>query len=101
MLIKRKEINETQGLEYIKSFNKFFIFVIFSVLILIIRVIGSDVLKYMDKESNSCFILIFITFILDILLFPVIVLIFCFKKYLSKLYSLVRKNLIIIIIQEY
>ena len=82
MLIKRKEINETQGLEYIKSFNKFFIFVIFSVLSLIIRVIGSDVLKYMDKESNSCCILIFITFILDILLFPVIVLIFCFKKYL-------------------
>ena len=82
MLIKRKEINETQGLEYIKSFNKFFIFVIFSVLSLIIRVIGSDVLKYMDKESNGCFILIFITFILDILLFPVIVLIFCFKKYL-------------------
>ena len=34
----------------------------------------------MDQASNIYFILLFITFILDIILFPIIVLILCFKQ---------------------
>lgn len=79
-MIKTREIKEDSGNEYIKSLNKFLFFIWISGVSLVVELIANYVLHYLNKEKMVYFFLFYITSILDLLLYPIIVLIFCYTK---------------------
>ena len=93
LMIKNEEIDENAGAQYINSFNKFFLFTMLALSSLILEVITSYIAEIEGISDKVYFILVFISCLIDILLYPVIIGVFCFTKVpVNELLPCLRKN---------
>ena len=82
-LIKSEEVQDDSGNEYMKSFKKFFFFsmmTLFSLIVEIVTGILSNSFKDSKKSKMPYFVLVFISCLIEILLYPTVLMIFCFKR---------------------
>ena len=82
-LIKSEGVQDDSGSEYIKSFKKFFYFSIMTLFSLIFEIITgvlSNSFKNDTTKKTPYFILVFLSCLIEILLYPTVLMIFCFKR---------------------
>ena len=80
LMIRNAEIEEVFGMNYIKSFNVFYVFVILNCIYLVAEAASIFLLFKMNKSDLVFFILFFIVCIFENSLYSITVLMFCYKK---------------------
>ena len=79
-LLKNEEIEGNTEGEYLKIFRKFFFSTMLTLCSLIFEVVTSFVSESLKDRKIAYFILLFLSCLIDILLYPSVLLIFCFTK---------------------
>ena len=79
-MIKNGELQESQGLQYIKGFQLCFIFVTISTISIVIEIGSHWFLMKLKKVDFMYFILFFITCIIENSIYPITVITFCYQK---------------------
>ena len=77
-MINKGELKEEEGGKYLNSFKQFFVFVGGSFSSLILSIVGYQLLK-LNLSPIVYYIFIYPLCLLDVLLYPFIVFVFCFK----------------------
>ena len=91
-MINKGELKEEEGGKYLNSFKQFFVFVGGSFSSLILSIVGYQLLK-LNLSPIVYYIFIYPLCLLDVLLYPFIVFVFCFKPIsLNKLCSCFKKE---------
>ena len=91
-MINNEELKEEEGRKYLNSFKKFFVFVGGSFSSLILSIVGYKLLE-LNLSAIVYYIFIYPLCLLDVLLYPFIVFVFCFKPIpLNKLCLCYNKN---------